>query len=85
MHKISFNFSENFSFSSTSFLKISKKAAYLNAPVETLISPNRKQAESYPRGPLTTRQTEILKKIYGMDYLIYEVSNQIFDEKVKGN
>ena len=58
-------------------------AAYLNTPVETLQVPTRKVAEAYPRGPLNTKQLAILRRIYKLDFLIYEVSNQILDAKIE--
>ena len=59
-------------------------ALQLNIPIEYLLLPNRKVAEEYPRGPLTLRQMSILKKNYRIDYLIYEVSNQLLDAKIDG-
>lgn len=59
-------------------------AAYLNIPVEHIAVPARKVASDYPRGPLTTKQQAILNRIYRLDYLVYEVSNQLLDAKISG-
>ena len=50
---------------------------------KTPLKPAKKIAESYPRGPLTDKQMEILRRIYGIDYLIYEVSCQVMDAKIE--
>ena len=59
-------------------------AAYLNVPIENIYSPSRQKIEWYPTPQFNKRQIDIFKKYFKIDLLIYEISNMILDDHIKG-
>ena len=53
-------------------------------PVELIAAQSMNVAEQYPHGPLTDQQTAVLHKNFKLDFILYEVSNQILDAKISG-